>query len=135
MPLHITKVAYSSESPETLRAWLEGHAAQGEARLTTRYCPKRVEELEGGSLYWIWSHMLIGRSPLLGFQENGAGRYWIRLEPRLVAVQPLPRRAHQGWRYLAGQDAPADLASSEGLAGAERMPAALASELARLGLV
>ena len=134
MPLNITKVAFGSEGPESLRAWLESHEAAGEARLTTRYCPKRVDEMEGGSLYWIWSHMLVGRSPILGFADNGAGRFWIRLAPKLIAVRPLPRRAHQGWRYLAEQDAPADLAEGEE-SGVEPMPAALASELARLGLV
>ena len=79
MPLHLTKIAFRSESPDSLRAWLESHADEGEARMTTRYLPKRVEELAGGSLYWIHGHMLVGRSPILGFQETGQGRYWIRL--------------------------------------------------------
>src|SRR3546814_6634587 len=95
---------FRSESPATLRAWLESHAE--EARLTTRYLPKRVEELAGGSLFWIHGHQLVGRSPLLGFQETGQGRYWIRLEPRLIPVRTLPKRAHQGWRYLEDKDAP-----------------------------
>lgn len=134
MPLHITKVAYGSEGPDSLRAWLESHAGAGEAQLTTRYCPKRVEEMAGGSLYWIWGHMLVGRSPIVGFADNGAGRFWIRLEPRLIAVHPLPRRAHQGWRYLNADDAPADVTAGQ-QNGVEPMPASLASELARLGLV
>jgi len=135
MPLHITKIAYGSESPATLRAWLESHAAdqggRGEARLTTRYMPKRHNEMAGGSLYWIHSRTIIGRSPLLGFQDNGQGRYWIRLEPRLIAVQPVPRRAHQGWRYLEPGDAPPDLTGDADAA----LPADLSQELARLGLL
>ncbi len=133
MPLHMTKIAFRSESPETLRAWLESHGPDGEARLTTRYLPKRVEEMAGGSLYWIHSHILVGRSPILGFQETPEGRHWIRLEPRLIPVQARPKRAHQGWRYLEGTDAPADLGGEA--QGADLMPPALLSELARLGLV
>ncbi|HEX7741551.1 MAG TPA: DUF1489 domain-containing protein, partial [Sphingobium sp.] len=111
MPLHLTKIAFGSESPATLRAWLESH--EGEARLTTRYLPKRLPEMEGGSLYWIHSHILVGRSPILGFQETGQGRFWIRLEPRLIPVRSMPKRAHQGWRYLEDKDAPPDLSSGE----------------------
>lgn len=133
MPLHLTKIAFQSDSPTTLRAWLEKHQDAGEARLTTRYLPKRVDELAGGSLYWIHAHMLVGRSPILGFQENGQGRYWIRLEPRLIPVRVCPKRAHQGWRYLEGQDAPQDLSGDA--SGADAIPPAMLGELARLGLV
>lgn len=134
MPLHLTKIAFQSESPASLRAWLESHSAQGEARLTTRYLPKRMEELAGGSLYWIHGHMLVGRSPIIGFQETGQGRHWIRLEPRLIPVRAQAKRAHQGWRYLAGKDAPRDLADGEA-DDLDAMPPALLGELSKLGLV
>ncbi|QJB69174.1 DUF1489 family protein [Parasphingorhabdus halotolerans] len=133
MPLNMTKIAFRSESPATLRRWLESHANLGEARLTTRYKPKRFEEMSGGSLFWIHQKKFVGRSPLIGFMDNGEGRQWIRLEPKLIAVQPTPRRAHQGWRYLEEADAPADL--GEGAEGAEEMPAEMLGELANLGLV
>ncbi len=71
MPLHLTKIAYGAESPATLRDWLESEGA--EARLTTRYLPKRHEEMAGGSLYWIHQHAIIGRSPLLGFEQKSDG--------------------------------------------------------------
>ncbi len=132
--LHLTKIAFGTESPATLRDWLERQEANewGEARLTTRYLPKRVAEMAGGSLYWIHQHVVVGRSPLLGFAAKPEGRHWIRLEPRLIAVHPQARRAHQGWRYLAGPDAPADLDYE---AAGEALPSHLVSELARLGLV
>ena len=98
-----------------------------------RYMPKRHEEMVGGSLYWIHNRAIVGRSPLIGFMDNGQGRIWIRIEPRLIAVQSIPRRAHQGWRYLEAADAPADL--GEGMSEAEAMPAEMLGELARLGLV
>jgi hypothetical protein len=136
MPLHLTKIAHGSESPATLRAWLESCSDgqwQGEARLTTRYLPKRLEEMTGGSLYWIHSHMLVGRSPLIGFEQREDRRWWIRLEPRLIPVHPKPKRAHQGWRYLADEDAPADVGGE--LEEGEVLPARLVGELAKLGLV
>jgi hypothetical protein len=137
MPLNITKIAYGSESPATLRHWLESHSTEqggrGEARLTTRYMPKRYTEMQGGSLYWIHNKAIIGRSPLIGFQDNGEGRYWIRLEPRLIAVRAVPKRAHQGWRYLEADDAPPDLSSDS--EGADIMPAEMLGELSKLGLV
>jgi hypothetical protein len=135
MPLHLTKIAFGTESPATLRHWLESEGAGqvGEARLTTRYLPKRHEEMAGGSLFWIHQHAIIGRSPLLGFEQKPDGRWWIRLEPRLIAVHPRAKRAHQGWRYLADKDAPRDLEAGED--GGDAMPGRLVSELAKLGLV
>lgn len=133
----MTKIAFRSESPATLRRWLESHvgnaATNGEARLTTRYKPKRFEEMNGGSLFWIHQKKIVGRSPIIGFQDNGEGRQWIRLEPKLIAVQTIPRRAHQGWRYLEEKDAPPDLGS--GAEGATEMPAEMLGELSKLGLV
>lgn len=131
MPLHLTKIAFGSRSVETLTAWLDRQSP--EALLTTRYLPKRHEEIAGGSLYWIHEHALVGRSPILGFEQLEDGRWHIRLEPRLIRVQTTPRRAHQGWRYLDDRDAPPDLAGADG--GGEALPARLVGELAKLGLV
>jgi len=128
----MTKIAFGSASVDDLRGYLESRGAAGEARLTTRYCPKRADEMAGGSLYWIHAGTIVGRSPIIGFQENGEGKYWIRIEPRLIPVVPRAKRAHQGWRYLEEKDAPADL-EGEGADG-DSLPAHLARELDRLGL-
>jgi hypothetical protein len=127
----MTKIAFRAESPESLRDRLESHEA--EAHLTTRYLPKRHEEMQGGSLYWIMEHALIGRSPIIGFAQREDGRWTIRLEPRLIAVETIPRRAHQGWRYLADENAPRDLSMLDG--ESHVLPARLVGELAKLGLV
>ncbi|MDP3675993.1 MAG: DUF1489 domain-containing protein [Novosphingobium sp.] len=131
MPLHMTKVAYQAQSLEEMHGWF---ASRGEiARLTTRYLPKRHAELIGGSLFWIYKHQLVARSPILGFEPSEDGRTHILISTRLIDVYPLPRRAHQGWRYLADADAPRDL--GEGEDPGEIMPGKLAGELAKLGLV
>lgn len=129
MPLHMTKIAYGAVSWADLASWYEG---RGEIRLTTRYRPKRHEELVGGSLYWILDHALVARSVILGFSETADGRWHIELEPRLIRVHPRPKRAHQGWRYLKGEP-PRDLAPGEDIGDA--LPGRLAAKLEKLGLV
>ena len=131
MPLHLTKVAYGAQSLEEVHGWFGQH--EGIARLTTRYLPKRHAELIGGSLFWILKHHLVARSEIVGFEEAEGGKTHIVISSELVDVHPLPRRAHQGWRYLEDKDAPRDLAGGE--AAGDAMPLKLASELARLGLV
>ena len=134
MPLNMTKIAFGAESPAHLRQRLESYADAGEIRLTTRYLPKRHEEMVGGSLYWILNHMLIGRSPIRGFMENGQGRIWIRLRPELIPVRAIPKRAHQGWRYLEDKDAPPDLGGAD-TDDRDEMPSKMLGELMKMGLV
>ncbi|HEX9805492.1 MAG TPA: DUF1489 domain-containing protein [Alteraurantiacibacter sp.] len=130
MPLHMTKIAYRAENRAEVRSWFEEGGP--EMRLTTRYLPKRHEEMAGGSLYWIFEHTLIGRSPIIGFEQREDGRWWIRLERRLIPVEPRPKRAHQGWRYLKEEDVPRDLGSGEDPDAL--MPSAMVKDLSRLGL-
>ena len=131
MPLHLTKVAFGAKSLEDMKSWF---ATRGdEAFLTTRYLPKRHEELIGGSLFWIFKGQLVMRSPILRFEPAEGGKTHIVIASRLIDLYPIPRRAHQGWRYLEDADAPRDLA--EGEDAGEAMPGRLAGELAKLGLV
>lgn len=132
MPLHMTKIAFGCESLAYLRERFRQREDGGAFGLTTRYRPKRAEEMVGGSLYWILGHMLVARSPILGFEDSADGRTLIMLDPRLVPVTPQPKRAHQGWRYLADKDAPDDLHDWD--AANTAIPAAMARELAKLGL-
>ncbi len=137
MVLHLTKVAFGAQSLEEMHSWF---AERGdEARLTTRYLPKRHTEIvpadgsPGGSLFWIYKHQLVARSPILGFEAAEGGKTHIVISTRLIDTHPQPKRAHQGWRYLEDKDAPRDLAAGE--SADDAMPGKLASELARLGLV
>lgn len=133
MPLHLTKVAYGCDSIDYLIERLALKAAHLPAFLVTRYLPKRAAEIEGGSLFWIVKHQLVGRSPILKFGEAEGGKVAIHLEPRLILVQARPKRAHQGWRYLEEKDAPPDLGSAA--AGISELPPALIGELAAMGLI
>ena len=129
MPLSMTKIAYRTGGLDNLREWVESGP---EALMTTRYCPKRHEEMIGGSLYWILEHAIVARSEILGFEQREDRRWTIRLAPKLVLVHPRAKRAHQGWRYLEERNAPADLA--EGELASDAMPGRLVRELSKLGL-
>ncbi len=131
MPLHLTKVAFGVTSVDHLRERLADRGRAGPVELTTRYKPKRFEEIDGGSLFWIWKHQLIARSSILGFGEAEGGRTAILLDPELILVAPQPKRAHQGWRYLKDEDAPRDLGTGD----MASLPGELAGKLAELGLV
>ena len=134
MPLHLTKVAFGCDSIEYLQERLALKAAHLPAFLTTRYLPKRHAEIVsegigGSSLFWILKHQLVARSPILGFAEAEGGRTAILLDPALVQVVPQAKRAHQGWRYLEGADAPVDLGSGD----MASLSPELAGKLAELG--
>ncbi len=70
----IRSEAISPNISEMARPWKIGSARITEAPMTTRYLPKRHEEMAGGSLYWIHEHALVGRSPLIGFAQAEDGR-------------------------------------------------------------
>jgi hypothetical protein len=137
--LHLTKVAFGATSVEHLAERLTLRAADGPVFLTTRYLPKRHEEIagpgagDGGSMFWILKHQLIARSPILGFGEAEGGRVAIHIDPALVLIQVRPKRAHQGWRYLEAADAPLDLGGETD--GLSAMPPALVGKLAELALI
>ncbi len=132
--LHISKVAVGCGTLEALRARQESRAAGGVVPVITRFMPKRAEEVVGGSLYWIIKHRIVARNTILGFDTWAEdGRTVIRLDSDLVTVRALPKRAHQGWRYLMPGDAPADLEGDGG--GLALLPPQLAEQLAVLALI
>ena len=133
MPLNMTKIAFGCESLAVLRERFKAREGHGPFSLTTRYRPKRADEMVGGSLYWIVNGALAARSPILGFEDAPDGRTYIMLDPHLLPVAPQPKRAHQGWRYLEAKDTPSDL--PDWSATSEAMPANMAKELSKLGLV
>jgi|SRR5579872_197552 len=132
--LNLSKVAVGCGDIAALARRIAARRDGDEVAITTRYRPTRHEEVVGGSLFWIVRHQLVARQRIIGFgQTDNGARTLIRLDAELVPVTPQPRRAHQGWRYLAGKDAPADLASDP--TGLSELPPELLGELAALALV
>lgn len=130
--LHLTKVAFACRDLEMLQQRIAGRAVAGELRVVTRMRPKRAAELIGGSLYWIVKHRLIGAQEILRLEDREDGRIDIVCSADLVVVSPIPRRAHQGWRYLEEADAPAADRDGSGLGA---LPPQLYGRLAALALV
>ncbi len=134
MPLHLTRVAYGAASMAELVRRIADRAYAGEVRLTTRFLPKRhAEIIDGGSLFWIVKHQIVARARVLRFEAIPEGRTDMVLEARVIPVRPVPRRAHQGWRYLEAADAPDDLGGDT--PGAADLPETLLRELAELALI
>src|SRR3954468_13986473 len=125
--LHMSKVAVGCASVETLERRQAQRIADGAVPVVTRFMPERADELVGGSLYWIVKHRIAARQSIIGFDVRAQDRRTIiRLSPELVRVAAVPRRAHQGWRYLAADDCPPDLGGEEH--GAD-LPVSLLAEL------
>lgn len=130
MPLHLTKVAFGCRTIEALEKRIAARTRDGEVRVATRMRPKRADELIGGSLHWIVKHRLIARQQILRIEDRSDGRIDIVLSGTLELIPPSPKRAHQGWRYLADGDVPAE--AGDGLAD---LPPRLYVKLSALALV
>ena len=130
--LHLTKVAFACRDLEALNDRIARRAVGGEVRIATRMRPKRAAELVGGNLYWIVKHRLIAGIEILRFEDRDDGRIDIVCSAELKTVSPMPRRAHQGWRYLEDADAPSTDDDGSGLGA---LPSRLYGRLAALSLV
>lgn len=146
MTLHLIKLCVGAATIEELADWQKGRIAQrrkaGQSPHpfhTTFQTPKRAEDLlDGGSLYWVVKGVIQARQRIVaieeGAKEDGSRCCVLVLDEVIVPVRPTPRRAFQGWRYLASDDAPADLSRGKGR-GIDAMPAQMRRELAELGLI
>ena len=145
MPLHLIKLCVGCDSVADLEDWIKQtlkekkkRGARPEHIHTTRMVPKRAEELtDGGSLYWVIRGQIACRERILDIRpftdKDGVGRCRVVLDGKPVLVEPRPRSALQGWRYLEAKDAPRDL--SRAAPGAARMPEQMRRELRELGLL
>lgn len=146
MPLNLVKLCVGAASVEDLANWQQARVAdlrrsnpRAHIFHTTFQTPKRVAELlDGGSLYWVIKGVIQVRQRLVGIGEgvkdNGAPCCILELDDALVPVRPTPRRAFQGWRYLAEDEAPSDLGSGDAR-GLETLPDEMRRELAALCLI
>lgn len=130
--LHLTKVAVGCASLEALQNRIARRVSDGVVRVPTRMRPKRADELIGGYLHWIVKHRIIARQQILRLEDRDDGRISIVCSAELVTVPPIPKRAHQGWRYLEDKDAPTGVDDGTGLSD---LPPRMYAKLAGLGLV
>ena len=143
MPLHLIKLSVGIDDIDHLMAVQDTRRQQAQNMglgdklwHQTRHMPRRsVELLCGGSIYWVIKGAIRVRQGLRDFEvlngEDKGRRCRIILDPNLVPTDQWPRRPFQGWRYLEGDDAPADLLPGE---GGDDMPPELIAELRALGL-
>src|SRR3569833_2387100 len=142
MAMHLIKLCVGADSVADLEAWIKQRFkpkknGKVERFHKTRMVPKRVDELIGGSRYWVIRGQITCRERILDIRpftdKDGIGRCKIVLDGKVTLVEPRPRAAFQGWRYLEAKEAPRDLARAA--PGAARMPEAMRRELQELGLL
>lgn len=142
MTLHLIKLCVGLDTLSALGAWqarrladMKRNGQKPELVHITRQTPKRGPEiLDGGSLYWVIKGWIAARQRLLELRpmiRDGVPHCGLVYDAELVAVQPRPRRAFQGWRYFAPEDAPPDIREWSG----GDLPEALRRELTALGLL
>ncbi len=142
--LHLIKLAVGVADPAALAERQacrsrETGAHDGRPFLRTRNFPRRADEiLEGGSLYWVMSGVLLCRQRVgeiaTDRRDDGTPCTAIILDGPSVAVVPRMIRPFQGWRYLTPGDAPDDLDRPPQASG-DPLPPALRRALAALCLL
>ncbi|MEM7668571.1 MAG: DUF1489 domain-containing protein [Pseudomonadota bacterium] len=143
--LHLLKLSVGSENVDSLATWQSGRSklrrSQGldpRPRHVTRMWPRRENELlQGGSIYWVVSGVIVVRQRIEGLEEvigeDGIRRCGVILDPELIRTEARPRRPFQGWRYLDVADAPPDL--GERAAEEDALPDELRQALVQFGIL
>jgi len=146
MPLHLIKLSVGTDSIADLQGWIDDKIKAQKKRgvkkperiHTTRMVPKRADELkDGGSIYWVIKGQIMCRETILDVRpftdKDGIHRCKLVLDPKCIPVEPRPRAAFQGWRYLEDKESPRDLGKIS--KGALSMPEEMRRELMQLGLL
>jgi hypothetical protein len=144
MALNLIKLCVGCDSVADLEEWIGQKLKEKKRKRqkpehihTTRMLPKRADELIGGSLYWVIRGQVSCRETILDIRrttgKDGIRRCQIVMDGKVVAVEPRPYRAFQGWRYYDVKDAPRDL--SKAAKGIATMPETMRRELRELGLL
>jgi hypothetical protein len=139
--LHLIKLSVGPKDVGQLRD-IQAHRATVDPPLRhrTRMFPRRAAELTaGGSIYWVVAGFVQVRQRLLEVREerweDGTSCAGLVLDPELVPVAARQTKPFQGWRYLAPEAAPADVAAAAEAQGAEALPETLRAALRALGLL
>lgn len=137
--VNIIKLCVGLDSVEALEAWHKANRSRYPAGRTlhmTRMFPKRVDEVIGGSIYWVFKGQVLARQKIHDLEEivdgQGIKRCVFVLDAEVIRTEPAPRRPFQGWRYLAPEDSPPDRAKPR--PKDDVLPPALAAALSEIGL-
>lgn len=138
--INLLKLSVGTDDVAGLAAWQttpRAQSADGYPQHVTRMWPKREAEIiAGGSIFWVIKGIIQCRQRVLRLDErigqDGIRRCAIVSDPQLIRVAATPKRAFQGWRYLATSDAPEDL--PDGVQREESLPPELQKALAAIGV-
>ena len=115
MTVHLVKLCVGIDRVDDLRAWqekrLEALARMGkvpELCHKTKQMPRRrVEVLDGGSLYWVIKGFVSARQRILDLKkttrQDGTPCCGIVLDSNVVETRLNPRRPFQGLALLEGR--------------------------------
>jgi hypothetical protein len=146
MTLHILKLCVGVSSVDDLASWQRRHLdtmlksdPDAELMHVTRQTPRREGFAAGASsIYWVIAGYIRARQKITALREvrgaDGILRCGLALDPELTQTEPVPRRAFQGWRYFAHDEAPPDLRAGAGDDHAA-MPPAMRQALTELRLI
>lgn len=112
MILHLLRPFTEWQSGPTVEAaaeWIESLPDDGHFSTTTSRCPKRVRQLERGSVYFCRSGHTLFRMPFVGVQPTMFGEFDILMRCELIRVEPKHVGMVRGWRYLRDDVKPADI--------------------------
>jgi len=106
-------------------------AREGRLRHLTRSFPRRAGDIVDGAM------VVRQRIPdiIAARYEDGSACAAIHLDPDLVPVAGRPTRPFQGWRYLAADAAPPDIAAGGAAGNLDELPETLRRDLRELGLL
>jgi hypothetical protein len=108
---------------------------------TSRKPRRENEMINGGSVYWIVKNQIQVRQEIWALetiqpQDDGEKpSFMILCNPELIRVQPIARRAFQGWRYLEADNAPPDIGVLSDLSADDAIPQEMESDLRSAGLL
>lgn len=129
----ITDMSHLAQIQQERLFSFEGRAA---TETRTRNRPRRAEDLlNGGSLYWVIKNNIMLRQRVIGIGVTEDKACRLILDPQLIRLAAVRKKAFQGWRYLKTSDAPRDIGVFyPGSDGAGEMPTEMAEALKILGL-
>ncbi|HBH41256.1 MAG TPA: DUF1489 domain-containing protein [Rhizobiales bacterium] len=145
MTVHLIKLCVGVDTVKELADWqaerlkrLKRTGKTPELCHRTLQAPRRrVEVLDGGSLYWVIKGFVLVRQRVLDLRpdvkEDGTVCCGIVLDAKLVTTRAHPRRAFQGWRYLEAADAPKDAKVADG--ADDDLPRGMREDLRELRLI